>query len=404
MKIGTFARQNNVSIDTIRHYMNLELLIPQRINSQFDFDERCQKDFDDIIYLKKLDFNLAEIKNIFTIKLLGRMTLFQKNDYYRGIFKNKLDYVKAQMEKLAEDRNVLEEEIRRLDSTADPLCYSTGIDLSWLRLLQCTACGGNPVLKEAAVSDNMVMDGILKCSCGCEYEIRNGILQAGPILQQEEQLPDIISYIQNTDSEYLNQIYKTMEWNYANIDFGEFENRVVLEPGCGSGFFLRRIYDALPDSTLYIAVDKDIDRIRFLKGILEKAEHKKNILFICCDFSNIPLRDNTVDIVCDYTGTSNYSFEHGDFLLKILERYFKSSVMLLSSYIIFKNFSRDSSVDPVYRRNFQTSNIKTQLKELGFVPEAEYVSDTVARGGIYENYFKSSEKILTYCFMGKRSG
>jgi len=404
MKIGAFAKQNQVSIDTIRHYINLELLIPQKVNKQFDFDTRCQKDFSDIIYLKVLGFSLLEIKNIFTIKHLGKMTPFQQDDYYKNIFRDKYKITKAEIEKLSQENSNLEEAIHKLDIENDTKQFKLGIDLSWLQYLCCENCGDSLVLKEAAVDDNMIVSGKLKCKCGIEYTVQDGILYADSDHDSENQFPDIISYIQHTDDEYLNQVYKTLEWNYQNINFKDLERKVILELGSGSGFFLRQIYNELPESAVYIAVDYDPERLCFLKEVLEKAERRKNIFFICCDFTRMPLITRAVDVICDYTGTSNYCFDHNEFLLNVIERYFKSDAVLLGSYIIFKELSRSSNIPVDCRSNFQINSVKNQIEKLGFIKQSEYISDIVTKGGIYENYFESNEKVLTYSFIGKRLG
>jgi DNA-binding transcriptional MerR regulator/SAM-dependent methyltransferase len=404
MKIGEFVKRNQVSIDTIRHYVNLELLLPQKRNSQFEFDSRCQKDFEDILYLKALGFSLSDIKNIFMVKHLGRMTSFQQNDFYKDIFRGKLEDIDAEIDKLILEKNSLKNEIQSFDSVSDQNQFQIGINLNWLNLLQCHSCGKPLILEKAVINDDMVMEGKLKCKCGYGFDIHNGILYIDPCVHGRDQLPDIISYIQNTDDEYLEQVYKTLEWNYANIDFKDLENRIILELGSGSGFFLRRIYDELPESAIYIAVDFDPERMQFLKGIVEKAEIRKNVLFICCDFNQIPLHDHSVDVICDYTGTSNYGFDHREFLIRTLEQYFKNDATLIGSYMIFKNFSRNSSIPLACRQNFQMDTVKRHIRDLGFFTKAEYTSDEVTRGGIYESYFKSDEKILTYCFIGKRLG
>ena len=64
MKIGKFGEVNNISIDTIRHYMDLSLIIPEKGRTLF-FDEYCQTDLELIIYYKDLGFSLNEIKELF---------------------------------------------------------------------------------------------------------------------------------------------------------------------------------------------------------------------------------------------------------------------------------------------------------------------------------------------------
>lgn len=404
MKIGTFAKQNRVSIDTIRHYMDLELLLPQKADKQYDFDLQCQKDFNEILDLKALGFTLLEIKNIFIVKHLGKMTSFQQEEYYKNIFRDKCEKAKAEIEKLSREKSCLEEELRKLEIKAERKQLDMGIDLNWLQYLCCYQCGGPLMLKGAAVEDNMVMSGKLKCKCGVEYSIRDGILFVDAGHDDEDKPLDILSYIQHTDAEYLNHIYKTLEWNVQNIDFKNLSKKTVLELGSGSGFLLRRIYDDLPEDAVYMAVDYNPGKLHFLKGVFEKAERKKGILFICCDFSHIPLIKRSVDILYDFSGTSNFSFDHSEFLLKTIERYLKTDTALLGSYIIFKNFSPNSMLPADCRPNFRIDSVKEQIEALGFIKQSEYISDIVTKGGIYENYFKNGEKVLTYSFVGKRSG
>lgn len=45
MKISKFAEVNNVSVDTIRHYMDLGLVIPEKKGSHYFFDEYWSKGY-----------------------------------------------------------------------------------------------------------------------------------------------------------------------------------------------------------------------------------------------------------------------------------------------------------------------------------------------------------------------
>jgi SAM-dependent methyltransferase len=241
--------------------------------------------------------------------------------------------------------------------------------------------------------------------CGEEYTIDEGILTVGDCADISDEEVDhnfIIDYINSTDEEYLNNIYAGLEWAYKRFNCSTLDSKIILELGSGKGFFLRYIYNDIPENSLYIAVDHGIKMHRFLKNILEKSDTPKNIIFICSDFLEIPIKDKFIDVLLDISGTSNYSFEHEQFLLDLVDHYVKDRAILLGSYIMFKKFASDSLVEEKNRKNFTLDHIKERIMNLGYSLNEERVSDFVEKGGKYESYFKKGEKVYTYNFCGKR--
>jgi DNA-binding transcriptional MerR regulator len=405
MRIGKFAENNELSIDTIRHYMDFGLILPAKQGGQYFFDTSCQRDLEEILKLKDMGFTLSEIKDIFMFRKLGKLTPYQEDEYYRTFFINKLRNVEKGIEELKEAKERLEEKLQEFSQSRDNGSFTMGVDLRVLNLLQCISCGGNLILSNGSINNNQIIDGTLKCACGREYAIDNGILKVDDEYRERHLDFDygyIREYINVTDADYLDNLYKGMEWSYKKMDFNVLNNKVLLELGSGIGFFLRYIYNNLPEDCIYIAVDHDMSRHRFLKDMLEKADCKRNIIFICADFLKIPVKDKSVDMLLDISGTSNYSFTHEKFLLGEIDSYIKNDAYLLGSYIMFKNFTPDSMVKEEYRKNFNLKNVKQEIGSLSYKLIDERTSDYLDEGGKYESYFKKGEKVYSYIFYGKR--
>lgn len=405
MKISKFSSENNLSVDAIRHYMDLGLIVPEKQGGQYDFDERCQKDLSDIIYLKELGFALNEIKSIFLFKRLAKLTPYQQDGYYKAFFSNKYASVVKQLEELKGVKEKLQEEIARLSTKTQTSEFQLGIDITALNLFSCTKCGETLVLHDAQVSNNQILSGKLRCHCGEEYIIDNGILIGKTFLEHSEDRNNyayIEEYINSTSSDYLTKIFIGLEWTYKKINLEEFKGKVAIDLGSGMGFLLRYIYESLPDDLIYIAVDHDIKRHEFLKGIIEASGIKRKVMFICADFLHLPLKHKSIDIIFDYTGTSNYAFSNEEFLLKAMNHYFKDSPYLIGSYLSFKNFRMDNIIDVKYRKHFMINNIKEEIRKLGYKPMEEHISESLDEGGVYESYFKKGEYVFSYTFYGKR--
>lgn len=407
MKIGKFGKLNNISIDTIRHYMDLSLIIPEKKGGHYFFDEYCQIDLELILHYKELGFSLNEIKELFFYKNLAKAMNYEKATFYQSLFKLKYDKLEQEIELLEKKRDKLKKVLHDLISTSETSNSIIGIDLSVLHLLTCSKCSKKLILQEGIINNNQITEGKLICNCGEEYIITSGIITAGKSFKVNEQtsLEDTISdYIHETDNAYLENMHREGEWAKKKLIHLDLNNKLILDIGSGLGFFLRNIYEELPEDCLYIAVDRDLNKLLFLKDVLARRNPKRNILFICADFLNIPIQNKSVDIVIDHSGTSNYSFEHEKFLLHELNPLFKTDCYLLSLFILFKNFSSNSQITNKFRTNFTLSKVTKEIQNLQFQFIDESTSNYLKRGGKYEGFFVQGEEIYTYSFFGKRWG
>ncbi|PEP10240.1 MerR family transcriptional regulator, partial [Bacillus wiedmannii] len=360
-----------------------------------------------ILHYKELGFSLNEIKELFFYKNLAKSMNYKKDTFYQSLFKLKYDQMEQEIELLEKRRDKLKEVLHDLLLTNETSNSIIGIDLSVLHLLTCSICSKKLILQDGIINNNQITEGRLLCNCGEEYIITSGIITAGKSFKLNEQtsLEDTISdYIHETDNAYLENMHREGEWAKKKLIHLNLNNKLILDLGSGLGFFLRNIYEELPEDCLYIAVDRDLNKLLFLKDVLARRNPKRNILFICADFLNIPIQNQSVDIVIDHSGTSNYSFEHEDFLLRELNPLFKTDCYLVSLFILFKNFSSNSQITNNFRENFTLSKITKEIQNLHFQSIDESTSNYLKRGGKYEDFFVQGEEIYTYSFFGKRWG
>ncbi len=407
MKIGKFGEVNNISIDTIRHYMDLSLIIPEKKGGHYFFGEYCQTDLELILHYKDLGFSLNEIKGLFFYKNLAKSMNYEKDTFYQSLFKLKYDKMEQEIEILEKKRDKLKRVLHDLSLTNETSNSIIGVDLSVLHLLTCSKCNEKLILQDGIINNNQITEGKLICNCGKEYNITSGIITADKLFKANEQtlLEDTISdYIYETDNAYLENMHREGEWAKKKLIELDLNNKLILDIGSGLGFFLRNIYEELPEDCLYIAVDRDFNKLIFLKDVIARRNPRRNILFICADFLNIPIQNRSVDIVIDHSGTSNYSFEHENFLLHELNPLFKTDCYLLSLFILFKNFSSNSQITNNFRANFTISKVTKEIQNLQFQSIDESTSNYLKRGGKYENFFVQGEEIYTYSFFGKRWG
>ncbi|MBS9803546.1 methyltransferase domain-containing protein [Bacillus cereus] len=407
MKISKFAEVNNVSVDTIRHYMDLGLVIPEKKRSHYFFDEYCQKDIELILEYKWIGFSLNEIKELFLYKNLGKSLDYEKDIFYQSLFKVKYEKVEQEIKTLKERKDKLKKALNNLSIETEISSSILGVDLKVLHLFKCVKCNGNLILEDGIINKNQIVEGKLICNCGEEYAITSGVLTAGKLFEvyKRKSLEDSISdYIHETDTTFLENIQRGGEWAKKKLIQLDLNNKILLDLGSGLGFFLRNIYEELPEDCLYIAVDRDLNKLLLLKDVIERRNLKRNIVFICADFLNIPIQNYSADIVIDQSGTSNYSFEHEEFLLRELKYLFKPNCYLLSSFILFNKFSINSQIAPRLRENFTSAKVKREIQNLQFQSIGERTSEYLERGGKYEDFFVKGEEIYTYSFLGKRWG
>lgn len=82
--------------------------------------------------------------------------------------------------------------------------------------------------------------------------------------------------------DYPNKIYECL--------VPQIKNKIVLDLGCGTGKFMQKFYDK---ATKYYGLDLSDQQL----NIAKRKVDSNSVEFICCSAENIPLPDNSVDII-----------------------------------------------------------------------------------------------------------
>lgn len=415
MKIGQFATKHQTSIDTIRHYMALGLLFPEKNGVQYEFDDNCSQDFTSISELKKIGFTLSEIQQLILYRRIGKLTAYDQRSTYKSYFEKKYLQIDGEIQKLIEMKTQLKTVIEDMKEKLEEATPSTplGLPLDCLKLLACANCHSTYNISEGSIENGHLKDATLACPCGQILYVKEGIVYTKETLPSEKITEKELSletysenyideYINTTHIDYLKKLHAGLSWSARHLSKEDLENKVALELGSGHGYFMRHMLDLFPKTSTYIAVDHNPIKLKWLKRIIERSQPKCSIIFLCTDFADLPLKEASIDLLLDISGSSNYAFEHANFLLEVVEPLLKTDVKLHGYYILFDNYAPHSKISKDYREGFNQKSIQTHLHRLGYVCEEDFLSESVEKGGPFEDYFVEGERVRTYLFKGSR--
>lgn len=418
MKIGQFAAKHQTSIDTLRHYMSMGLLFPEKNGVQYDFDDNCSQDFLQVTELKKIGFTLSEIQVLILYKRIGKLTEYDQRSTYTSFFEKKYHQIEMEIEKLLAMKSNLRTAIDEMKSNMDADSHTpvTSLDLSLdaMSLLACPACHSTYTISKGSIQNGALSDATLTCSCAQHLYVKEGIVYTEETFTAEQELSldfnihqyseDYIDeYIRTTHIDYLRKLHAGLSWSARQLAKEDLDGMVALELGTGHGYFMRHMIDLFPANSTYVAVDYNPIKLKWLKQILERSQPKCNIIFLCADFKHLPVKQGIVDVLLDISGSSNFAFDHADFLLDHIETLMKSTSVLHGYYILFDSFAKQSKIPPLFRDNFKLKPIQQHLKRLGYHVEEDFVSEPVDHGGPLEDYFVEGESVRTYLYRGIKS-
>lgn len=402
MKIGEFAKKNNLSTDTIRYYTELGLIVPFKKEFHYFYDKQCEDDISNVLRLKKIGFTLPEIKKFFLYRRMCRMSTTQEKKYFFDLLKEKEKELIFKMEKLQLAFDALQVDIKKIDMHEDSDTKPVGVDISRLSHFVCIHCGKGLKLYAKNIHNNSVLEGDLLCSCGKKIIISDGIIIDEMSSVKESVVPSDLEYVLNNDESFLEQAFRTIKWMDSVICYEELEYLHLMELGVGNGTLLNYVIEKLPETSTYYAIDHDLNILRKAKSIIDKKNKNLNVIFICCDFEYIPINEGVIDYVVDYHGSTNYSHFNQVLPLVKLTHLLTDKATLIGAYA-YKDGQRIIN-GQVNKNNWISKvTIYNMLEQTSFKHIKEIELGLVKNGGAHEPLVTADEELSIYGCYCKRT-
>ena len=123
MKIGKFSKESGLSIDTLRYYDKIGVLVPEKINNRRQYNKDDMAIVRLILILKTCDFSLDEIRNMLDMERIVEEAVednhFQSlRDLKIAFLQKKMDMNKK-MNDLTTTSKILDKAITKLDQVMD---------------------------------------------------------------------------------------------------------------------------------------------------------------------------------------------------------------------------------------------------------------------------------------------
>lgn len=381
MKIGEFSKKNNVTQDTIRHYIDMGLLVVEKHGSQYKFTEENSNDIEKIVMLKQWDFSLTDIQEILCFYRLEGEKSGDFRAFYLSLLERKKDQIKREQQKLKEIDVQLKDRINELKRNEIGQSKTLGFPICSTYLLHCPCCKRTLDISGGMIERNMILEAALHCDCGYNAVIEDGIYMDKATVATKKEMPLKRDFLEATSPKFINFLYHGTSALIDYIQNHTSSPKYIMELDNCVGRFLMQYIDYLPKSCTYILICQDKERIIRMKNNLEQQQEHNKFIFFCCELDQIPIINSSIDVIVDHSMSKNYAKATNKFLIDIVSPFLKIEGHLVGAYPHLGTKCKEFMNIPLELRDYFNKNkMMEKLQNLNF---AEL--DAVDIGPIIEN-------------------
>ena len=388
MKIGEVAQKYNVSKDTLRFYMKSGLLIPEGTTkySRYEFQKRDLEDLELILHMKDQQFGLKDIMTMLTLRRTSNMVEPQTIRVYTDLYNGKKRELQNQIAELNRALDSIEQDEARFAEGGIGASAMTGVPLRALGILKCPACGGTLRLENADLDARYIYRGMLRCNCGKELQIENGILETGNRYTGKYDRPDIKRELYSeAGGLFVSYLQKGLDEIYRYLRQNKHASGVIMETHINSFFFAYNHLDAIPEDSLCIVVDKFSEMLHEYKRLLEAMGIQRDFLFIADNSMSFPLREKSVDLLINCMSDNEYCLYDTGSYIGDMKPYLKDDTEVVGTLLTFDGYTEsqrrihqtypEGNESPfsraLFEQQYRNAGYHLMTKEVGIVGAVE---------------------------------
>lgn len=406
MKIGTFAKKNKLSIDTIRYYQRLNLIHPVQMGRNFDFSEVNQAELDFIQKMKALQFSLSEIKEIIYLKNVDSIHVEGRNMRLKQIFLDKSSQITQEIALLQEIQRNLNYETNNIETLWNKVPTTLGLPLSFIPFLICPHCKKQLNFDTAKIIDNKIANAIATCTCSFILRVVEGIISTNlemvPILNPLPQNTRTVdNFIDDSPPSFIDYMFKSIRCITSEVSHLATSETIILDIKSSIGLQSQHIAATGCSFKYLILVDEDIQKLKLAQATLTKHYPDKEFIFICCDLNQMPLKDHCIDIAIDFLASFIDGFRHSNNIYSDLLSILTENSSVVGLYLYFKQFSLLNRLPEHIRPNFDGRTTFKLLLDAGFTLDNPLEEKVLEEGSNLIDFFKPGDTVTTslrhYC-------
>ncbi|QRN85274.1 MerR family transcriptional regulator [Clostridia bacterium] len=323
-------------LTTVRYYVELGLLVPDKVNKNFIFDTQCVEDLEFILRIKELNFTLSEIHELLSIRRSSNLVDKQDIDHYVQTFLKVRSRHLHEIEHLNSITSEIDKMIVEVKQAKEVPKKHTGIHIKFLDYLSCPHCKSMLQLENAKINQNQIMNADLVCKCSYTAHIRNGIYMANSNINKKYEIYyphrecyDADPYTITLVQKWHNRIIKWLQQN-------DLKDKVVFENYVNLFCFLNKGLKYLDPDALYIIADPYKEIIEMYKNRIDSLEQDYNILFIVNGDDRYPFKQGSIDYAIDFMSSNFYNRSNSDTMISNIRPLFHESTKVAGVYTYIK--------------------------------------------------------------------